>query len=305
MHPLRTPSQEGLLTGLAYTEATQGQTIIPNQPLHQFTVTAVITLQAPWNGRIFDKISAGGVDGWLLDVYPENNVRVISNGSTISSSVKLNNTPTYLAVTYGLPETAIYQNGVRTDHHPVNAPPQNTFPIRLGFDSNGQNVFPGVIQRARIYYSALNDAQVMADYLEAKHTTAVTGPVQGRKQFTLDVTTTVYIHLYRYADWVQQIKITNDTTGHDVDVALDHSHSESETVRFEGTKGTTYSIYVQHRQKTSTPWEGSKYYFLGGGLDGALALGPTVRLIAIASEDGADQDYNDAIGFIWWFTSTQ
>jgi hypothetical protein len=156
-----------------YTEASQGKTIIPTQALNQFTVTAIITLHSPWNGRIFDKISAGGADGWLLDIYPENTVRVISNGSVVSSSVKLNNTPhLYLAATYGKPEgTAIYQNGVRTDlFNSVHLPPQNTFPIRIGFDSNNQNVFPGIIQRARIYYSALNDDQVLADYLEAKHT---------------------------------------------------------------------------------------------------------------------------------------
>jgi len=152
-----------------FAEAQQGQTIIPSQPLTQFTVTAVISLTAPWNGRIVDKITANAADGFLLDIYPAHTVRVISNNSAFTSHVKINDsTPTYLAATYGVAESGVFVNGARTDSSKLHDSPQNVFPIRIGFDSNHQNVFPGTIQRARIYYSALSDAQIQADYQAAK-----------------------------------------------------------------------------------------------------------------------------------------
>jgi len=151
-------------------EGTQGETINTLSPFYSsFTVTAVVTLdKAPWSGRIWDKITAGTGDGFLLDIYPAYTVRAIS-GQAITSPTKIAaNTPVYLAATYGLPQVSIYQNGVKTISQAAPVPPQNKLPLRLGFDSNGQNVFPGIIRRARIYPTPLSDAQVQADYERAK-----------------------------------------------------------------------------------------------------------------------------------------
>lgn len=60
-------------------------------------------------------------DGFLLDIYPAHTVRVISNGSTLSSHIKINDsTKIYLAATYGAAESAIFQNGVKTDSGKLN-----------------------------------------------------------------------------------------------------------------------------------------------------------------------------------------
>jgi len=156
----------------AYSEVERGIAFTPVQALTAgFTVSAVVALEARWTGRIFDKITAGGVDGWLLDVYPVNEVRVISNGSSFNSQTKITTSaPVYVAATYGADEISVYQNGVKTDTFKVHAPPQNNFPIRIGFDSNYQNSFPGTIHRARIFYSVLADTQVAADYQDARTT---------------------------------------------------------------------------------------------------------------------------------------
>jgi hypothetical protein len=48
-------------------------------------------------------------------------VRLISNGSSLNSHVKINDsTTTYLAATYGIPEPAIYVNGAKTDSGKAN-----------------------------------------------------------------------------------------------------------------------------------------------------------------------------------------
>jgi hypothetical protein len=151
-----------------FAEAAQGDTINITHPLTNFTVTAVINLQAPWNGRIVDKITANTADGWLLDIWPNTTPRVISNNIAESHVRITNSDTTYIAATYGPPETGIFINGARTDTINLHPPPQNTLPVRIGFDSNGQNKFPGNIRRARIYYSVLSDAQIAADFQDAK-----------------------------------------------------------------------------------------------------------------------------------------
>jgi len=140
----------------------------PSQQLDQFTVTAMV--KSTGTGRIWDKITAGGNDGWLLDLYPGLRPRIIASPSLCFNGTKDITAEewTYLAFTFSGHEAILYVNGVR-DQLATEAADlvQNTFPFRVGFDSNGQNVFPGTIQHARLYTRCLTDQEVHADYEHA------------------------------------------------------------------------------------------------------------------------------------------
>src|SRR5208283_3637965 len=78
------------------------------------TIEAWIRPDAGMGGRIVDKITPGGSDGFLLDTHPGNALRLIVGNETLTHSLPYGGGWTHVAATVdgsGLP--VLFANGVR------------------------------------------------------------------------------------------------------------------------------------------------------------------------------------------------
>jgi hypothetical protein len=119
-------------------------------------------------GRIFDKITAGGTNGYLLDTVG-GKLRIIAGSGTVSSTASLKTGEwIHVAGVYDGATLTVYANATPVGTLPyTGALPGNTLPLRLGADSQGANRFDGSIDEARIYNRALSAADIQALYDEA------------------------------------------------------------------------------------------------------------------------------------------
>jgi len=142
---------------------------VPNAASLQ--VAGPLTIEAWINpttvgGRIVDKITAGGGDGYLLDVVTNQLRFVIGSDSVLSgttntiAAAKL----THVAGVYDGTTLSVYINGVRVANKAtlVTAVPVNSLPLRIGADSTGANRTTGIIDEPRIYGRALASDEVLA-----------------------------------------------------------------------------------------------------------------------------------------------
>jgi hypothetical protein len=155
------------LNGASYVE-------IPDAPALDFTTG--ITMSA-WiyanslGGRIIDKITAYGVDGYLLDTL-DGGLRMQLGAVPLSTSTSLPTTTwTHVAGTWDGDTMTVYVNGsvstATTFASPITLP-ANALELRLGADSAGQVVFDGLLDQLALYDRALTQAQV--------HTLYTSGP---------------------------------------------------------------------------------------------------------------------------------
>ena len=133
--------------------------------------TGAITIDAWVNtsvtnatGRIVNKITAGGGDGYLLDLLG-GQLRLIVDGGTVTGSTTLLSGVTYhVAGTYDGSTMTVYVNGVGdgTSSH-SGAIPTNSLPVRIGADSTGSaNLFTGWIDEVEIFNRALSASEIKA-----------------------------------------------------------------------------------------------------------------------------------------------
>jgi len=144
--------------------ANQGGSIhVPT--LNAFTLSAVVTPSSTAGGRIFDKITPGLGDGWLLDLYPNTHLRGLYPGP--AGPVIPVNEKTYVAATYDGATSVTYVNGVSVGSSPgvLN---KNQYDILIGKDQHGGSVFAGTIQRADVYLKAFTAEEILQDYQNAK-----------------------------------------------------------------------------------------------------------------------------------------
>ena len=117
-------------------------------------------------GRILDKLVPGTDDGYTLDTYPGNSLRLItSNGSCAFDTQLPADRWTYVAAVYSASERkmALYVDGKM-----VASRDDGTFPsmraaknpLRIGMDPTGGNRFHGRIQRAAVYDRALSADEI-------------------------------------------------------------------------------------------------------------------------------------------------
>jgi hypothetical protein len=111
------PESQGKLPGII------GQWLRPRLPVvsgekfdfsHGATVEAWIRPDAGMGGRIMDKITPGGSDGFLLDTHPGNALRLIVGNETLTRPLPHSDGWTHVAATvddHGL--LALFANGVR------------------------------------------------------------------------------------------------------------------------------------------------------------------------------------------------
>jgi hypothetical protein len=130
-------------------------------------MTAGITLDAWVNesilaGRIFDKITAFGADGFLLDMAGDRIRMIIGGDARVSDLSVPVGIWTHVAGTYDGSTISLYINGtpagaVTVSPHPV---PVNANTLKFGADSTGGSLYTGMIDEPRIFNRALTAAEI-------------------------------------------------------------------------------------------------------------------------------------------------
>lgn len=139
-------------------------------PSASLDITGAITIDA-WinsttlNGRIVDKITAFGSDGYMLDLVG-GQLRMIIGGSGISSPAPLAaGVLIYVAGVYDGTDMSLYINGTLVTSTPLSgAIPVNVDPLSIGVDSSGGSNFTGIIDEPRVFDRALSAAEIMAAF---------------------------------------------------------------------------------------------------------------------------------------------
>lgn len=133
------------------------------------TLSAFVRSASP-NGRILDRISAGGVDGYLLDIL-DGRPRLIVGSRWLQSAEPLPVSSGFVhvaAVFTGAssPEIRLYVNGELTDSAAVDTGPipSNSLTLRVGADRDGNNRFSGQIDEPMVFSRALDDQEVATLY---------------------------------------------------------------------------------------------------------------------------------------------
>jgi alpha-L-fucosidase 2 len=158
----------------------QGLSLHETSPIYEvpsqkaLDLTDEVTLEA-WvqagsmpqgGGRILDKSVPNTNDGYMLDTYPGNSLRFITNNGAVSYNAKLpGNKWTHIVAVYSATQRIqkIYVNGEEVASTTDGNFPKLTttgVPLRLGIDPNGGNRFTGRIQRAAIYGRALTAQEI-------------------------------------------------------------------------------------------------------------------------------------------------
>ncbi len=117
------------------------------------------------NGRIVDKITADGTDGYFLDVTAGvGRLRFTSSpGTTQTPTSVAVNTWTHVAATYDRANMRLYLNGVnvRVVQSTI-AIPANAVSLRIGADAAGGTAFTGILDEVGLYNRALPDAETLS-----------------------------------------------------------------------------------------------------------------------------------------------
>lgn len=131
-------------------------------------LVAEITIDAWLNptvlgGRIVDKITAGGGDGYLLDTFGDR-VRMIVDGQSLSgASILPTGAWTHVAGVFDGSEMRVYVNGVLDGTlAATTAIPSNALDLRIGADSTGGNLFFGMIDEIEVIGRALSQAEIQS-----------------------------------------------------------------------------------------------------------------------------------------------
>jgi len=123
-----------------------------------FTMAAWVYPTAVSQGRLIDKGQAGTNSGYMLDLYPENHLRVVTavGGLQTENPLPLSQW-SHLAVTYDGSVLCLYLNARLLASRPATgAIPATDLPLHLGADSNGASNFIGRLADVRLYQQALS-----------------------------------------------------------------------------------------------------------------------------------------------------
>jgi len=139
---------------------------VPDSP--SLDITSQVTLDA-WiyptalGGRIVNKITAGGGDGYLLDTYGGVARFIVGNQGLNGATALPLNTWTHVAGTYNGTTMTVYVNGAFDSSRAVSISiPANNLPLRIGADSNGASPFSGLIDEVEVFNRALSASEIAA-----------------------------------------------------------------------------------------------------------------------------------------------
>src|SRR5262249_25649066 len=126
-----------------------------------FTMDAWINPSA-LGGRIIDRATAGGFDGYLMDVAGQWLRCYISGDQVVSAATLPVGIWTHVAAVYDGANLGVYINGVLDTEKPtfVTSINPNSLTLRIGRDSNGGSLCPGSLDEPRVFNRALSADEV-------------------------------------------------------------------------------------------------------------------------------------------------
>ena len=129
----------------------------------RFTLAAWIYQVESRSSRIIDKIGAGTANGPHLDTHPGTKLRSCSGTCISTAGDHTLDEWHHVAVTFDEGVVRLYVDG--SLHGEGSAPSPlagNSLSLRIGGDSNGQSLFHGLIDDARVYDHALTEVEILA-----------------------------------------------------------------------------------------------------------------------------------------------
>jgi hypothetical protein len=136
--------------------------------LNQLTIDAWINRTSTADARIVDKMTAGGTDGYALDIV-NNHLRLIIGGATATGTTTLTtNAYVHVAGTFDGTILSVYVNGTLDGTTNVESAttPTNSLTLHIGSDSTGGgDLFAGQIDEVELFNRALaqNEIQPLVD----------------------------------------------------------------------------------------------------------------------------------------------
>jgi len=129
----------------------------------RFTLAAWIYQVESRSSRVIDKIGAGTANGPHLDTHPGTNLRSCSGTCISTAGDHTLDEWHHVAVTFDEGVVRLYVDGSVNGEGSAPSPlAGNSLTLRIGADSNGQSLFYGLIDDARVYSHALTEAEILA-----------------------------------------------------------------------------------------------------------------------------------------------
>lgn len=126
-----------------------------------FTLEAWFYQMESRSSRIIDKITAGTSDGPHLDTHPGARLRSCSGNCFSTAKDHSLNEWHHAAVTFDEGTVVLYLDGSPEGEGKTISPLSgNSLTLKIGADSNGQNLFRGIIDEARVYNRALKESEI-------------------------------------------------------------------------------------------------------------------------------------------------
>ncbi len=116
---------------------------------------------SPTSNRLLDKITAGGTNGYLLDIVG-GKLRMIVGSTLITGTTTIpSGVNSHVAGTFDGTNITLYLNGVQEATAAASiANFANSNTLRIGADSSGANPFHGIIDEVQLFDSALSLSEV-------------------------------------------------------------------------------------------------------------------------------------------------
>ncbi len=116
------------------------------------------------NGRIIDKETSGGSNGYIMDTF-NSKIRLCASGCVSSNTTLSTGVWHHIVVTFDGTNTRFYLDGKSDGSSTtVTSVSTNALNLRIGADQDGANVFNGSIDEVKIYNYALSEDEVKIDY---------------------------------------------------------------------------------------------------------------------------------------------
>jgi len=131
--------------------------------INAITISAWINPTVASSNRIVDKISAGFGDGYLLDILGGKLRLIVDHRSLNAGPFLSTGTFQHVAGVYDGQVIRLYLDGVQIDSEDFGsfgAIPTNNLTMRIGADSDGSNLFSGLIDEVQIFDHALNASEI-------------------------------------------------------------------------------------------------------------------------------------------------
>jgi hypothetical protein len=145
--------------GASYVEIPDDESL---QLWETYTLEAWIFQKESRSSRIIDKITAGTADGPHLDTHPGTRLRSCAGNCFSTEEDYTLEEWHHAAMTFDEGVVVLYLDGEAAGGGETNSPlAGNNHSLKVGADSDGQNLFVGIIDEVRIYNRALTEDEIV------------------------------------------------------------------------------------------------------------------------------------------------